>query len=267
MLRYLFLLFTFPCFSLVYDCFLFFNEIELLEIRLREMHEAVDHFVLVESVETFRGNPKPLHFLENQHRFAPYRDKIIHIIVDHRLQTHNPWAREAFQRDQILQGLRRCRNDDIILISDLDEIIRGKDMPTFLAPLLEKKHPAVTAQHRFYIGRMNRLNPGFNSRWNGTVATTFGHLNQHSPQILRSGKDRNPNIPDIGWHFTSVGSTEVIVAKIEATSHQECDTPENKDPIFIKKWISELELVPIDSSFPLLVQERENYYRQIGWID
>ena len=106
----------------IYDCFTFFNELEILKIRLNEMYDAVDYFVLVESEETFRGAPKPLFFYENKNAFTRYKDKIIHIIVKGKFETGSPWAREAFQRNQIMRGLENCKKNDIILISDVDEI-------------------------------------------------------------------------------------------------------------------------------------------------
>ena len=65
----------------LYDCFLFFNELDMLELRLRELGSVVDRFVLVESAWTFQGKRKPMIFKENQSRFARWADKIIHVAV------------------------------------------------------------------------------------------------------------------------------------------------------------------------------------------
>ena len=64
----------------VYDCFPFFNELELLEVRLGELYDHVDKFVIVECTETYRGKPKPLYYAENKNRFEKFSDKIIHIV-------------------------------------------------------------------------------------------------------------------------------------------------------------------------------------------
>ena len=66
----------------MYDCFTFKNELLLLDLRLHELSEAVDFFVLVEGTRSFTNRPKPLYFLENLERFKPFLDRIIHIIVD-----------------------------------------------------------------------------------------------------------------------------------------------------------------------------------------
>ena len=94
----------------IYDCFLFYNELEILNIRLHEMYDHVDKFVLVESEETFRGGPKPLYYQENKHLFEKFADKIIHVIIEGHYEPQNPreywkvWEREHFQRDQIIAG-------------------------------------------------------------------------------------------------------------------------------------------------------------------
>jgi hypothetical protein len=100
---------------MIFDCFTFFNELDILEIRLNEMAPVVDRFVLVEASKTFQGADKPLYFNENKARFAPFLDKIEHVIVDfpedpslYRKASSQAWAREYFQRDQIAQG----RTDD-----------------------------------------------------------------------------------------------------------------------------------------------------------
>lgn len=96
---------------------------DLLEVRLNELYDKVDHFVLVEARETFTGNSKPLYYDENKERFQKFQDKIIHIILEGRFETTNQWAREFYQRNQLMQGLTECEPDDLILISDLDEIV------------------------------------------------------------------------------------------------------------------------------------------------
>ena len=113
----------------IYDCFPFFNELEILEIKLNELYDHVDHFVLVECTETFSGKPKPLYFAENKQRFSRFLDKIIHIVVMEHFPTDIPWDRELYQKDQIMQGLTNCHDEDIIIIEDLDEIISAKKLP------------------------------------------------------------------------------------------------------------------------------------------
>jgi beta-1,4-mannosyl-glycoprotein beta-1,4-N-acetylglucosaminyltransferase len=120
----------------LYDCFTFFDELDLLEIRLNELYDVVDRFVLVEASSTFQGVPKPLIFEQNKARFARWIDKIKHVVCDFpdpmpRLSSKSrkkqgeraiAWDREYYQRNQILRGLADARPDDVIMVSDVDEI-------------------------------------------------------------------------------------------------------------------------------------------------
>src|SRR5690349_10496659 len=117
------LLFT-AAIAKVYDCFMFFNEIELLKMRLGELNEVVDYFVLVESSETQRGDLKPFYFYENRHLFEQYLNKIIYVRVDESHPEMSLWERENYQRNCIARGLQQCTSSDLTIISDLDEIPR-----------------------------------------------------------------------------------------------------------------------------------------------
>jgi beta-1,4-mannosyl-glycoprotein beta-1,4-N-acetylglucosaminyltransferase len=88
----------------IIDCFTFFNELKMLELRLTELNDVVDYFVLVESTKTFSNNDKQLFYKENKHLFEKFNDKIIHIIVDEFPEGDN-WSREVYQRNAIQRGL------------------------------------------------------------------------------------------------------------------------------------------------------------------
>ena len=116
----------------VYDCFTFFNELDLLEIRLNELNDVVDYFVLVESKHTFVGKEKPLFYNENKHLFEKFHNKIIHIIVEDmpyvypniNFDNKEQWENEEFQRNQMKRGIDKLKlnNEDILTITDVDEI-------------------------------------------------------------------------------------------------------------------------------------------------
>ena len=114
---------------MIYDCFSFFNELDLLEIRLNTLDSIVDKFILVESTLTHTGKAKPLYYAENKNRFEKFNNKIIHIIVDEFPYFQNintremAWIRENCQRNAILRGIPKPANDDdYLIIADLDEI-------------------------------------------------------------------------------------------------------------------------------------------------
>ena len=81
---FIFLILPFCVHAKVYDCFSFFNELELLKMRFEELDDSVDYFVLVESIETQRGDIKPLYFKDNKHLFEKYLPKVIHVTVEER---------------------------------------------------------------------------------------------------------------------------------------------------------------------------------------
>jgi len=119
-----------------------FNEVDMLELRLMEMSPVVDYFIIIESNITHSKLPKPLHFLENQHRFEPYLDRIFYVYLqeDYLLEGtgHSHWDRETKQRNAVVEALSRLKtgevgpevsipmpqDDDLVLIADIDEIIR-----------------------------------------------------------------------------------------------------------------------------------------------
>jgi beta-1,4-mannosyl-glycoprotein beta-1,4-N-acetylglucosaminyltransferase len=107
----------------IYDCFTFYNELDLLEIRLNELNDVVDKFVLVEAEKTHQNKDKELYFENNKIKFAPFLHKIIHIIVPKELFVDNDaWYNEKLQRNCILEGLKETNDDDFLIVSDLDEI-------------------------------------------------------------------------------------------------------------------------------------------------
>jgi hypothetical protein len=218
----------------VYDCFTFFNEINLLEMRLREMYDAVDRFVLVEARQTFSGAAKPLYFLENRARLQPFLDKVTHVVLDEMPATDNPWVREAFQRNSIMRGLGDAGPEDLIIISDVDEILR----PAAIASL--RNSDAVVAGFRmplFYC-KLNYVNVSGTPNIVWPVAVRNWLLRLGSAQQVRDfrhGLARFPSAEqpahatvyaNAGWHFSYIGDDEFIRRKIRSFSHQEFNTPE-----------------------------------------
>jgi beta-1,4-mannosyl-glycoprotein beta-1,4-N-acetylglucosaminyltransferase len=126
----------------VFDCFTFYNELDLLELRLNELNDVVDYFVIVESTRTQTGYIKELYFDKYKDRFSKFHSKIIHIIVNGLPNTKyiNAWILENFQRNQIIRGLTFANNEDVILISDVDEIPNPKDIPLIKDMLTKKKN-------------------------------------------------------------------------------------------------------------------------------
>jgi len=119
----------------IFECFPFFNELEILEIHLNVLAPYIDYFIIVEATRNFMGQPKSLYYQENKDRFAAFEDKIIHVIVDdleaeldqsvdEAIRRATGFEREAIQRQAMNRGLTDARPNDLIIISDVDEIIK-----------------------------------------------------------------------------------------------------------------------------------------------
>lgn len=216
----------------VIDCVTFFNELDILEIRLRELAEVVDRFVLVEATHTHAGQPKPLYFEQNKARFREWLPKIRHIIV-HDLPTGNGLPgtrrREMAQRNAILRGLFDADDHDVILISDVDEIPRRSHIPRTLDPGVV----AVYDQTLYYYN----LNTSSTTRWRGTRAAPAADVRALSPHVIRYGlgvpDEHYPHymlVQNGGWHLSYFGDVAHIQQKMTSFLHQELNQPEHTDP-------------------------------------
>jgi beta-1,4-mannosyl-glycoprotein beta-1,4-N-acetylglucosaminyltransferase len=269
------ILFKTPSPPKIYDCFLFFKELELLDVRLNEMYDHVHKFVIVEATETFRGKSKPLVFSENRHLFEKFADKIIYIPILEHCVTDNPWKRESFQRQQIMRGLKQCHQNDVILLSDLDEIVKGERIKELAGLITSKKLQVVVCIQKMYTGYLNR----FMSTWAGTVITSFKefkrlpvekirHLRNSKPRTLKKAKiSKICSIENTGWHFNSMGGMSRYTTKLASFSHKELDTPDIDKAKLYEDMINPLTCVEIDDSFPVYIRTHRDHFEKIGFIE
>lgn len=273
----------------IYDAFLFFNELELLEMRMNILDNIVDFFVIVESTKTFSSNSKDLIYFKNKHLFEKFQDKIIHVIIDDtpsdflqisyidspkteeefltnkilRYVDESPgwernetqWGVETFQRESIIRGLIDCKDEDIIMISDVDEIPN----PSEVSKIKEIPEEVFNFNQNMYYYYLNVLKE---RNWSGTKACTWGKLKNISLNSLRQNKHTTQNITNGGWHFSFIGGESRIIEKLEAYAHQEYNTSyykqnvknnmdSDRDPFFR----GGLEKVPVDPSYPVYIIE------------
>jgi hypothetical protein len=198
---------------MIYDCFTFFDELDLLELRLEELGEVVNRFVLVEATRTFSNKPKELYFEKNRARFAKFLDRITHIIVtDMPDQPKDAWESEYFQRNAISRGLVGCAPEDIILISDVDEVPRASVVRAFTGEF-------ALLELDFFYYRLNCKCTSF--RWQIPAVLRYRCLT--TPQEIRNiwyspARWSTPIIPNAGWHFSYLGNIDRIILKIESFS-------------------------------------------------
>jgi beta-1,4-mannosyl-glycoprotein beta-1,4-N-acetylglucosaminyltransferase len=227
---------------MVYDCFQFFNELDILKIRLNVLSPIVDKFVISEATETFSGLKKPLYYEENKEMFAEFADKIIHVVVDDTPEggTHE---RDTFQKNAVTRGLKDCTDDDIIIFSDLDEIPNPDKIREIINGDFKEDKIYHFAQRLFYCylnmeevsGNLLSYAGEFegveHKKWIGTKMLSYKLLRE---QNLLLGELRFPERKEIGirvdnggWHFGYMGGhgekdiKKRVQEKVVSAAHQE----------------------------------------------
>ena len=137
----------------IYDCFMYWDEDLILDLRFNILNKYVDKFVIVESNKTWQNNHKDLKF--DIKKFKNFKDKIIYIPVKNMPEGKNPWVRENFQRNCINLGLKEADPDDLIIISDIDEIPNLENNE--IKNIMGNKKYAVFKQLSFYY-KLNMQN-------------------------------------------------------------------------------------------------------------
>ena len=279
---------------MIYDCFNFFNELDLLEIRLNTLYEYVDKFVLVESNKTHSGLAKDFIYDKNKDRFSKFLDKIIHIkltdVPDNfsnlsytedveynkiinfinntsafNKHTQPHYGRDFYQKEAIRFGLRDCCENDIIISSDCDEIINPKVLKYCDKLNLDKKN--YTLNQKFYMYYFNVLNTT-ETPWYGSRIGLYKNVKDYSFNLLRS--EKLESIASGGWHFSYMGGYEKIREKIKSYSAQEfnnsrvVDNIENRvdSNIDILGRGHIFKIQNIDESFPSYIEQNKTKFKQ-----
>lgn len=219
---------------LIIDAFMYSDEADILELRLTELYDVVDHFVLVEADVTHTDVQKPYHFSESPERFAEWADKIIVVRATDlptKEEAPDPWAREHAQREWIEAGFASIPHlsmSDIILQSDVDEVPR--------ALYVRNVRPGVGLAAFGMRGHFFAVDWLYPHIWNGTVAGTVRTILGLGPTPFalmrdsRNGHVFNPSIPtgvrppgydDAGWHLSWLGGPDRARQKVGSFCHPE----------------------------------------------
>ncbi len=234
------------------DAVLFNGELDMLECRLRTLDPIIDRFVIAEATQTFTGIEKPVILHEHSERFAPWWDRITHVVVDDLPTTDNAWAREKAQREAIKRGLDGCEPDDIFILSDVDEI------PSVEAIRICDPQVVLVFEQRFHPFAVDWLHP---LPWQGTVACHLRDVT--SVEALRYARLQKafPTIKNAGHHFTWVGGDNET--KLRSFSHTDL-VPEITEfglERFRKVGMhvdhNKLAPVTVDESWPAWIFNRE----------
>jgi hypothetical protein len=248
-----------------YDCFPFFNELDILEIRLQELWNSVDYFVISEANMSHSGKPKEFILLDNWERFKPYTDKIKHIKVEDMPDTPDSWMREKFQRHCLTRGLTDIQPEDIIITADCDEIPRGEAID--MIKVDENDYSRYILSIPMFQYKINYMKI-FDIAKQPNIMVTKGRAYTHAQQEreytfpwVQTPED-TVEIDHAGWHFTYFGDDKNAINKIQNFAHTETDTPEmiarhniewmtrNKSGHHGPKHPERFEYVVVDDYFP-----------------
>lgn len=217
------------------DCFLFYNELDMLAYRLTVLNDTVDAFVIVEAPLTFTGRPKPFFFEEHRDRFAAFASKIVHVKLDG-LPYPNPdvgnneqWTNENHQRDRLIDGVQTfpgLRDDDIVLLSDVDEIFDPTTLTKLRDDLSDDALYAFRMKYHSYnvnvIRDLDWYHPkAFSVRCWKDVLQRRPLSSVRLLGITETCPCRLNVVERGGWHLSYFGSPAFVRNKIENFSHQE----------------------------------------------
>jgi beta-1,4-mannosyl-glycoprotein beta-1,4-N-acetylglucosaminyltransferase len=278
----------------IVDAFEFFNELDILEIRLNELYDLVDFFVISESPTTHTGESKPLYFEENRNRFAKFQKKIIHqVVVDtpddyiklseedgkdelHKIairkvmkdqfwdHNHLPYSRDAFEKESLIRAMGILEPSDLVMFSDADEIPRRESVQYVLDNFDSEQIYNLELNHYWFY--LNCLRP---DKWMGNTILTFEKFKTLSVCELRKYR-RGINILDAGWHFSFMNKDNAVKRKIQSYGEQSINRPDvtNDTDAFVNDCITRghdfyyqpvnFTITKIDETYPEFVYKNQD---------
>lgn len=273
---------------MVIDCIPFFNELDILKLRLHILDPLVDRFVIEEATHTFSGLPKDLCFEKNREMFEEFLPKITYLVVDNSPEEISTHERDKFQKNALAKALTDASDEDVLILSDVDEIPN----PAVLQELVKRFDPDKIyhlAQRNFYCylnmeevsGNLLSITgefPGVERRmWLGTKVFAKKNIPESGIIDLREILPEDPRsvrVADGGWHFGYMGScheTDVsrrVGTKVVAAAHQEYNTEdvlaEVKDRLILGEDIfgrnAVFQWAVVDESYPQYLLEHKSEY-------
>lgn len=210
---------------MIYDCFLFNNELELLDIRLNLLKDVVDKFVITESTVTHTNEPKRLFYAENKSQFKQFQDKIIHNVITDSPSVSNPWIINDFQFSNMQRALLKCNPQDRILFGDVDEIPRPEKIKEWA------NHNAILkvfaqAHCHYYLNFTNKEK----DTWLGTRMIDYEDLRKYKTLWIARFSKYDIKVNNGGWHFSYLGGVKRIQEKMRYSTHQEYNNDKYNTP-------------------------------------
>lgn len=276
---------------MVYDCIPFFNELDILKLRLNILDPVVDKFIIEEATVTFSGEPKDLCFEKNKALFKEFLPKIEYIVVDDSPMDVTTHLRDKFQKNALVRGLMEASEEDVIILSDVDEIPNPDTLRKIIAEF-DKDKIYHFAQRMFYCflnmeevsGSLLSITgefPGVERKmWLGTKVFGKKSIPANGIIELREAPTTAPNavrVADGGWHFGYMGSRQEsdvskrIGTKVVAAAHQEYNNQdilaEARDRLILGQDMfgrqARFERVEVDETYPKYLLEHIEEYRYL----
>lgn len=202
-----------------WEAFLFNDELELLEARLREGETVVDRWVVLEAEQTFTGQPKPLHFAENRQQFGPWLERIEHVVAS--LPGGSPWDRERAQRDALASVA--IDPGDLVVLADGDELVAAWAWPVLEEMTRNGTVVLPMTQHYFTL------------TWRTPLTLARTRAARRKDIMSFSGwadipYQDFPALENAGWHLSCLGGPQRLSRKLQSFSHTEIADP---------MWVSE----------------------------
>jgi beta-1,4-mannosyl-glycoprotein beta-1,4-N-acetylglucosaminyltransferase len=265
---------------MLYDCFTYFNEDLILDIRFNILYDKVDYFVIIEGNRTHSGRLKKKNF--NINKFSKFKNKIKYFFIKDMPEKFTPWELENFQRNQILIGLKGAQKNDLVLISDCDEIPNLESINN----IQYMNNDIFVFEQKFFYYKLNLLNTESNP-WYGTKLFRYNFFKKFTPQEIRNYKakqypfwriDKPKNLKIInkgGWHFSFLNSVKNIKLKIQSYAHTEFNINSFTNEKVLKNKIDNyqdlfkentyLKRVKLDNSYPeYIIKNKENFKKWIA---
>lgn len=244
---------------MIVDVCTYNGEAALFDIRYNVLKDFVDEFVVVEARTTFSGKPKELYFPLIQDKYQ----KVKYHIIDENysreeiaLAESSPnvpkdqhwWKREFLQKESIKKAVAHLHPDDIVFVSDVDEIWNPEILPRVANFEPTEVYKLKQLVYAYY------LNNRSDEPWANAFVTTYQMFQYGCLNHFRTGFPKI-QLPNAGWHFTNMGNLSEVIRKLESYGHQEYNTEEIKNNLgkriinnedFIgrpfKLWIDEIDL-------------------------
>jgi len=234
----------------LFDCFLYFDEKELLELRYNVLKDVVDGFIITDANRTFKGDPKPFTCVDTIRELGLPEDKlqVLHVELPSAEEVFNPWMREYAQRDALAVGMRMTPPDSVFFFSDVDEIPKPSALLEAVELATANPERCIRLSMPMFYGRadLRVVDPEQDSskpptNWTCGTIVLHEHLEQTLSQIRCNPNDYIVGDCDAGWHFSWMGDADRKKRKVTSFSHCYDDIPNAVAPAYSQEMLDFIE--------------------------